>query len=306
MLPKFLYLLLMFPIAAFSLNIVSSIAPLNALADGVTQGVTTTTLLVPPNASHHHYALKPSDARALHNADVVIWIGHSLETYLEKPIANLASNTTVITIETLPNLTLYSPRQTKDWQSHLDQHSHAHPTSIDPHLWLDPQNAIVITQAIADILSQHDRAQAKIYQQNAENMMQKLTALDKSLAAELASVKDIPFLVFHDGYQYFEKHYQLNGVGSISVDSDLPPSVKRLHALHQQIQQEKISCLFAEPGTSSAIIATLQRDAGVKIGELDTMGKGHAFADYINLLQFNADQLRSCLKAHRPLPEQKR
>ncbi|MFI4954653.1 MAG: zinc ABC transporter substrate-binding protein [Gammaproteobacteria bacterium] len=289
-------LLLIFPALASGINIVSSISPVNALTDGVTQGITTSTLLVPPNVSHHHYTLKPSDARALQQADVVIWVGHSLETFLEKPITNLSTKTTVITLEDLPNLTLYAPRSNKNWGTHNVQ-GHNHESNIDPHLWLNPQNAIIIAKAIAETLSKIDVTNAKLYQANANDMIKKINELDKKLAAELAPVKDIPFLVFHDGYQYFEKYYHLNAVGSVSIDSDLPPSAQRLYQIHQQIQQEKIPCVFAEVSTSSAIITTLQRDTNIKMGELDSMGKGHQFADYLNLLQFDADQLVGCLRA---------
>ena len=279
-------------------TMVSSISPVNALVDGVTAGVTTSTLLVPPNVSHHHYSLKPSDAMALQNATVVVWLGHSLETFLEKPIANLSNNTTIITIEELPKLTLYPLRSNKNWEH--SGHDHAHHSNIDPHLWLDPQNAIIIIRAIANTLSKIDADHAKLYQANADSMITKINELDKKLMSQLKPIKDKSFLVFHDGYQYFEKHYQLTGdAGSIAMDSELPPSAQRLYQLHQLIEQKNIKCLFAEPTTSSAIIQTLQRDAkngNITVGELDSMGKGHLFADYLNLLQFDADQLTMCLR----------
>ena len=87
----------------------------------------------------------------------------------------------------------------------------------------------------------------------------------------------------------------MNARGAIGLNTELPPSAQRLHEIHQQIEDEKIKCVFAEVGTNSAIIDTLQRDTKIHIGFLDTLGNGHDFDDYLELLRFDAHALRVCL-----------
>lgn len=275
-----------------SLRVVSSIPPLNALAAGILSGEAEPTILVPPEASHHHYVLKPSDMRSLSQADIVIWIGTSLEIFLEKPLAQLSNKTLTIEIQTLPGLTLYPVRHNQNWQQDENHHVHG---GIDPHLWLDPDNAIIIVKALTRTFTQKDPSHADVYQKNSEEMIKKIQAVDAENKIEIAPIKDKPFLVFHDGYQYFEKHYGLHAVGSISINTDLPPSAQHLHALTQKIEKENISCVFTEPGISPALVNTLARDTDIHVGELDTMGKGHQFTDYLHLLTFNAHSLRKCL-----------
>lgn len=274
------------------LVVVTSIPPLNALAAGLTDGITTPTLLIPPEASHHHYALKPSNMQALSHADVLVWIGPSLEIFLEKPLSQVSSKTTVIEVQTLPQLTLYPVRNHQQWDH--DHHTHG---SVDPHLWLDPHNAIIITKVLAKVFSEKDPAHAAQYQKNATGMIKKIEELDERLKKELAPIKEKRFLVFHDGYQYFEKYYGLQAAGSIAINTDLPPSAQHVHALQEQIKKENISCVFAEPGVSPALINTLVRDTAVRVGTLDNVGKGHNFNDYLHLMQSDGDSLAACLNA---------
>ena len=102
-------------------------------------------------------------------------------------------------------------------------------------------------------------------------------------------------MVYHDGYQYFEKHYHLDAVGSIAIDSDLPPSAKRIKQLQEKIKKEKIQCLFTEPDMHSTLVDTLVRDTHIHVAPLDTLGKGQNFSDYLNLLRTNAQAVQKCL-----------
>ena len=155
-------MLLLVIILPFSLNthannplrVVTSIPPLNAIAAGILGDVTTPDLLVPAEASHHHYALKPSDRQALQHANVVIWIGNNLEFFLQKPILQLPKETQIITIEELTDLKRYPIRANKTWEPNYEDHHHE--AGIDPHLWLDPNNAILIIQHLTQSFSDLD------------------------------------------------------------------------------------------------------------------------------------------------------
>lgn len=279
--------------ASEPLNIVTSIPPLNALAAGIAENVTKPTTLVPPEASHHHYALKPSDRHALAEADIVVWIGSDMETFLIKPLSNLSEKTTIIPVMDLPKLVRLPVRTDKNWDAH--EHEKNHHANIDPHVWLNPQNAIYIIQVLTKTFVKLDAQHADIYKKNAEKMLKELSALDKQLKEKLHIVQDKYFLVFHDAYQYFEQHYHLSAAGSISASTDLSPGVHRIYQLQQRIKKENIACIFAETGSTPAIVRTLATGTNTKISHLDSMGQGKIFADYLNLLKYDAEQLYNCL-----------
>lgn len=278
---------------AAPLKIVTSIPPLNALAAGVAEGISEPHVLVPHGASHHQYALKPSDRTALQEADVVIWIGPSMEIFLQKPVNNLAKNTTLITVLDLPQLNRLPMREGVNWESHA--HEDHGQSVIDPHVWLNPQNAIVITQQFANTFSQLDPQNASLYQANAKKRVDTINSLDKQLQAQLKPIQNNAFLVYHDAYQYFTKYYQLNNIGSISVSEELPPSAQRIYQLQQEIQKDKVMCIFSESGFTPASLTRLADQTHTRTATLDSMGYGGNFSDYIQLLQYNADTISHCL-----------
>ncbi len=79
-------------------NVVASIKPVHSLVAGVMQGVGTPSLIIEGAGSPHSYALKPSQARQLQNADLVFWMSHDLEAFLEKSIEGIAAKATAVAL----------------------------------------------------------------------------------------------------------------------------------------------------------------------------------------------------------------
>src|SRR5918994_1639680 len=105
------------------------------------------------------------------------------------------------------------------------------------HVWLDPHNARAMVDAIAAALAETDPENAGAYQGNAARMREELDHLDRRLAETLAPLADRPFVVFHDGYQYFERRYGLNAIGSISVGPDRRPGARRLGEIRDTLEE---------------------------------------------------------------------
>jgi len=199
--------------AAAEITVVASIKPVHALTAAVMQGAGTPHLIVQGGASPHAMSLKPSDARALQGADVVVWVGEGLEPFLEAPLETLAGGAAVVELAEAPGLTRLPYREGGAWEAHTDHeeeeahadehghdHDHGH-EGIDMHLWLDPANAKAMVAAIAAALTAADPDNAALYRANAEATAQKLGALAQEIAADLGAVKDVPFVVFHDAFQ---------------------------------------------------------------------------------------------------------
>jgi zinc transport system substrate-binding protein len=286
-------------------NVVVSITPFYGLVATIMQGVGTPTLLVKPGASVHHHALKSSDMKALENAALVVWGGHDLEIYLIKPLQTLKTRTqpTILTLRDIPTLSLL------DSQSGHCGHAHAHTSdasthAIDMHFWLDPLNAMAISQALVDTLSKLDPIHATLYKKNGEALKKDLRALDNTISEKLKTVNNVPFIVFHDAYQYFSHRYNLKIVGIITTDPELSTSAKRLKNILNVIQTTKAKCIFTEPNTRSTLVKNLVQDSPINMSVLDPEGNQTMQNNkgYFLLLNNLTDSLKECLE--RPILQQ--
>ncbi|PWC36031.1 zinc ABC transporter substrate-binding protein ZnuA [Azospirillum sp. TSO35-2] len=291
-------------------KVVVSIKPIHSLVASVMHGVGTPDLLVRGGASPHSYTLKPSDAKALSAADLVVWVGPDLEGFLGKPLSANAAKARVLTLMEVKGLTRLDAREGGAWEAHdhggHDHKGHDHKgdehhddEEVNAHIWLDPDNARVIVTATAEALAARDPADAETYRSNAERTIQALDALDAELKATLAPVKEKPFVVFHDAYQYFETRYDLSAVGSITVNPDRRPSAKRLSAIRAKIAGLDAACVFAEPQFEPALVNTVVEGTRAKTGVLDPEGADLAEGEalYPTLLRNLAASLRGCLGA---------
>ena len=159
-----------------------------------------------------------------------------------------------------------------DGHEHEHEDDDHHDGSVDMHMWLDPVNAIVWTDAIATTLAEVDPAHADAYRANAGAQMADLEALSGELDTLLAPVRDRPFLVFHDAYQYFEARFGLAGVGSITIHPDLPLSPERIYEVRERLVATGAVCVFAEPQFDQHRVAVVTEDTGAEIGVLDPIG----------------------------------
>jgi zinc transport system substrate-binding protein len=277
-----------------------SINPVHSLVAAVMDGVAIPALLVRGAASPHTYALRPSDARAIEEADVIVRVGPNLEGFLERPIAALSRTTRVVTLMEDAGLTLLPAREGGTWERHEDHdHAHGHDADeTDAHVWLDPENAERIVAHVAAVLREVDRTNAAAYARNEAAAITRLRSLDADLRAGLAPVRAAPFVVFHDAYQYFERRYRLNAVGSVVVTPERRPSAKRLRALRAKLVALGARCVFAEPQFQPALLTTIVEGTDARTGTLDPEGAAIPPGPdaYFTLMRNLRDALVGCLK----------
>jgi zinc transport system substrate-binding protein len=320
------------PAHADAPTVVVSIKPIHSLVASVMEGVGEPVLLVDGNASPHSWTLKPSQAAALADAGLVVWIGEGLESYMAAPVESLVSPDRVLELADLPGIVLLPLREGGVWEPHVhdgdahdsdehadddhaedhaeddhgeDEHAddhaegeHAHEhAGYDPHLWLDPENAIAIARAVADRLIAIDPANADSYRTNLTALTDAIDRLDAATAAALAPVHDAPYIVFHDAFQYFEKRYGLAGVGSITLDPEQGTSAARLKAIRERLADADVVCAFTEPRIDPGLIETAVEGSNVRIATLDPEGialdPGPAL--YARLMGDVRDTMAACL-----------
>lgn len=288
-------------------KVVATIQPLHALAAGVMGEIATPTLLIKGGHSPHNYSLRPSEAKALADANLIIWIGPELESFLVKPLANLAYGTRQLALLQQPELTRLPQRAGGTWNvndHHADETEHEREKSKDlagsynPHLWLDPQNAIHIIRLLADVLTELDPTNSTAYHNNALILQKRLQELDQELDQSLSSINDLPYLVFHDAYPYFEQRYNLNPLGAISVSPERRTGAKRIAEIREKIKTSEARCVFAEPQFKPQLIETLISGTSAKSGILDPLGADLTAGpeSYFTLLRQMANSLQQCLR----------
>lgn len=279
-------------------DVVTSLQPVHSLAAGVMRGVGQPRLLVTGGASPHDYSLRPSDARAIAEADIVFWIGPDLESFLVRPLKNAQRKVRNIALIEAPDVTVLPLRTGGVWEAHLhDEHSHGHKADHDAHIWLNPVNAIAMTRRMVAVLGEVDPDHKADYERNGAALMERLNQFDQQLALKLAPLKGQPYVVFHDAYQYFERRYGLNAVGSVVLDPEQRPGAKRVAEIQARIRERGVRCVFSEPQFQPALAQTVIAGSQAQPGILDPLGAGIPPGPeaYFQLLDGLVDALRDCL-----------
>ncbi len=281
-------------------NVVASIKPVHSLVANVMAGAGTPHLIIDGAQSPHSYGMRPSDAAAMQSADVMFWIGADLETALARPLRALAEDATLVTLSAAPGLVRFGFREDGPFDPHDDDgdaHDGDGAAEIDQHLWLDPQNAAVMVTEIVGALAALDPAQADLYAANGQATLTRIDALSEEISSDLNGLSEVPFVVFHDAYQYFENRFDVHAVGSITVVPDTPPSARRIREIHQRIRETGAVCVFAEPQFNARTVDLAADATGGRVGLLDPLGADIAAGPdhYFTMMRQMAATMRACL-----------
>ena len=296
---------------AANAEILASVRPLGFIASSIADGVTQTQILVPPGASPHDYNLKLSDIQKVKSADLVLWIGEDVDSFLTKSVSQLEGKN-VLPISELNEL---APLLSKAAHHHHDEseHHHHHEHGIDAHghhheeqndleinwhVWYSPEISRIVAQKVADKLTvQFPNKQERIVRNLAE-FNRTLSLQSDKIKAQLAPFNDKGFFVFHDAYGYFNDAYGLNQTGYFTINPLVAPGAKTLAHIKEEITEHRVRCLFTEPQFTPKVVESLSKNADVNVGRLDPMGEAVELGpnSYANFLQFTADSYAECLK----------
>ena len=260
------------------------IAPLHSLVSQVTAGIGQPSLLISPGSSPHEYTLRPSEAKALAEAEVVFMIGGKLTPWLEKALNNIAESATKIEMldaaETVTHsfrkgatFTRKKHKEEKHDKKEKDGKEHHDHEGLDPHAWLDPVNAQQWLTLIANTLAKADPDNAKTYQQNAKQASNELDKQIKATEADIKALGKPKFIVFHDAYQYFEKRFGIEAAGSILLGDAQDPSPARIKEIQTTVKKLGVTCAFAEPQYNPGLVNNVFEGSTVSaIAVMDPLG----------------------------------
>lgn len=283
--------LTLFSQAYAEIKVVASIKPIHSLMSYLMDGVKKPDLIVDGYASPHGFAMKPSHAKMLQEADLIFWVGEDIESFLVKPLGSIAKKAEKIELMEIRGINKLKFRERNIFEGHDDHghkeddhddhakkedghddhghEGHAH-GEFDPHIWLDPLNAKKILKEMAKHLIENDQANESIYKENLKKANKDLDKLVKQVKSELN--KDFKSIVFHDAYQYFEKRFEVNVLGAFTVNTDVLPGAEQLSEIREIIEHEKVTCVFSEPQFNPNIINAVAKDTNIKTGVLDPLG----------------------------------
>jgi zinc transport system substrate-binding protein len=289
-------------------RVATDIAPVHSLVARVMDGVGVPDLVIQQGASPHEYRLRPSEATALQDADLVFWIGPDLTPWMEDAVVTLAEDAAVTALLEAEGTDLLEFREGALFEAHdhghdhddhgheehdhdehthddhdhddhdhdhddhaHDDHDHAH-GDYDPHAWLSLDNAATWLNVIAAQLSAADPDNAGTYFANAAAGREEIEALAAEVNGMLDPVRGGRFIVFHDAYQYFEASFDFPASGAISISDAAEPSPARIAEIQGRVREEGVECVLAEPQFNAGLVATVLDGTEASTGVIDPIG----------------------------------
>jgi zinc transport system substrate-binding protein len=305
------------------------IAPVQSLVASVMGDLGEPHLLVPPGGSPHGYALRPSDARAISESDLVVWVGHGLSPFLAKPLEALGDGAKSLEMEDVEGIQLlpYRPLAALEPEEEgHDEHDHDHADGeheheheghdhegeehddghhhkagdADPHMWLLPDNAQALVTAVEKTLSEMDPDHAATYAANAEATRARLTALKGWMVETLAPLADKRYVVFHNAYQYLEPLGGPKAAAALTLSPEVNPGAGHLVHVREALAEGKIACVFSEPQFPAALVEQVVEGTKTGTAVLDPLGASVPLGpdQYETTMRALTQSLADCLSAN--------
>ncbi|KKC97994.1 zinc ABC transporter substrate-binding protein ZnuA [Photobacterium halotolerans] len=292
-------------VSAKDLHVVATVHPVNLIVQELVEGAGQSETLLPAGSSPHDYALRPSDVEKLKAADLVVWVGPELESFLTKILTGQENALSLTSQETISFRDYEGHEDHDDHESHESHESHDsheghehHHDGIDPHLWLGPDQAIQAAKVISAALIELDPLNRAQYEANLSRFTASVHETVQNLKEQLQPVRHNGYYVFHDAYGYFEETFGLNNLGHFTVSPDRRPGAKTLIAIRNTLKKSQVQCIFREPQFSPAVINSVTNGSDIKIGTLDPMATDIASGQggYVRFLQELGRSFAECLK----------
>jgi ABC-type Zn uptake system ZnuABC Zn-binding protein ZnuA len=236
--------------------------------------------LLPNGVDPHSYQPTPQDTAKVSKSKVLVMNGADYELFLEPLLANADGERRLIEASTSLNL------RADDEQG------------VDPHLWLDPNNAIVYVENIRDGLIEFDPAGAEVYEANANKYIAQLNELDAWINGQIAQIPPPQRLLVtnHEAFGYFAERYGFTIVGTVieSFSSDASPSAQQMAALVDQIKLYEAPAIFLDASDNPALAQQIAAETNVKVItdlHLESLTDGAPAGTYIEMMKYNITKI---------------
>ena len=276
------------------LAIITTTSDLRSLAEAVGGERVAVTSLVPAGFDPEEYQPRPQDFARVAGARVVVRVGLDFDLWFDRLLAQAGVRRDALGyVDASVAIATLDVRGVSVGPG--DGHGHG---SGNPHYWLDPKNAEIITANIFAALARVDPAGAAVYQANRAAFLARLAAKLKEWEAKSAALHGIPLVAYHNSFAYFARRFRLDFVGFLEPRPGVPPSPSHLAALAASMQARGVKLIVRQPHEPEKNIAFLAQRTGAAVLVLAaSVGALPGTHDYISLFDANLAALLSAAAA---------
>ena len=282
--------------AQHRLAVVTTTTDLKSLVEAVAGDRVVVTSLVPPAMDAEDYQPRPQDLGRLKDARMIVRVGLDYDLWLDRLLRNV-NNPALLRgqagyVDASFSVALLEVRGSAVG----DQGGHAH-GSGNPHYWLDPANAEIITGNVLEALMRIDPANAGYYEARRIAFLDELAAKLREWAKALAQSQGKPILAYHNSWVYFARRFRLNIAGTIEVKAGVPPSPAHLSALLRTMRERQVKVIVKQPFEPDKYPAFLAEKSGATVVVLAaSVGTIPEATDYFALFEYNVKALSRALR----------
>jgi len=303
------------------ITVAATIPPVQDLVRQVGGDLVEVIEVLPPGASPHTYNFSPSDIQDLARAELVFGIGFGVDNWIYDLVESVATNVNNDEIPSgLEVIELHDKIQLWTFDGVQIQPEDGF-ENVDPHYWLDPENARLMAGQIVEVLTELDPDSKDIFAKNLEDFETTLNAVDYEIREDFKELKANPetvpkMLVFHEAWNYYARHYGLDIVGAFALSPGKSASPKYLQEVYRIIEENDLKVIFAEPQLAEAVLKSVVEDFDLEVFTLDPIGgideeqgdisddladsdsemNASAKQDYIDLLLYNAETIQKAFR----------
>ncbi len=262
--------------------------------------------IIPAGSEPHSFEPSLKTIAELENADVFIYNGLGMEPWADKVLNILKEDTYVVEASKAVDLIKYNDKLDTETE---DNHGHDHEEEIednhehgdyDPHIWVDPVNAIQISEMIKEAFIEVDNDNKNIYEENFHNFKQELEDLDLAFKEGLEDISNKKILVSHSAFKYLTNRYNIEEISVAGVSPHAEPTPSRLAELTKVANKNKINYIFFDALSSVKTAEVLANEANLEVLTLYnveglTEDQKNSNEDYVSLMYKNLDTLRKAL-----------
>ena len=275
------------------LNVVVTIPVLKDLAEQVGGPYVRVTSLLKGYENEHTYAPKPSDLVAVRNAHLLFEVGLGLEVWVASLVKS-AGRSSLTVITTSKGIGLIAD----DHEAETGHQATARHSGGNPHVWMDPENAVTMMRHITEAFVKADPGHAQAFRDNQAAYLKRLDQLRAELTERVRRLSDKRFIAHHPAWPYFARRFGFEIVGTIQSQSVSEPSAVHIQHLIKTIKTQRIKAVVSEIQLSQRLPELLARETGARIVVLTTLPGGVPKTDtYLDMLRYNVLQLANALEA---------
>lgn len=244
--------------------------------------------LIPAGTEPHDWEPTPGDMGNLEKADVLIYNGAGMETWIDKVLKSI-DNEKLVTVEASKGLKL------------LDNPDKNENLTYDPHVWLNPMLAKQEMEAIKNALVSADPLNKEYYEKNYNDNAQKLDQLDQEYKKTIGVLSKKDIVVAHQAFGYLCSAYGLNQVAIEGLAADSEPSPARMAEIVNFVKEKQLKYIFFEELVSPKVAQTIAQETGATATVLNPLeglseADQQAGKDYFSVMRDNLEVLKKALQ----------